>query len=397
MQELFKYSQIKVNNVSNQFVRYLYKQISWDDRLIGITGARGTGKTTIMLQYIKSNYSNTNKVIYISMDDFYFTKNRLFDFAEEFYLHGGRYLFIDEIHKYSTWSIEIKKLYDTYPDLKIVFSGSSALQLHKSDGDLSRRAAMYHLHELSFREYLILSKELELPYYNIEEILGNHQNIISEILKVDSIIAEFKNYTERGVYPFFIETKGQFYDRLINTVNVIIETDLQTTDNINYQTIVKLKKIIALIADSVPFKINISELSRKSGLSRDVLLRLLEALDRANLINMLRQTSAPTGHLTKPEKIYLNNTALLKALNTSNFSIGTARETFFLNQLTQKHTVTYPKQGDFLVNNKYLFEIGGKDKTNKQIASLKNAYIVADNIEFGYGNKIPLWLFGFLY
>ncbi len=398
MQELFKYSRIRVNNISNKFNRYLYNQIAWEDRLIGITGARGTGKTTLILQYIKNKYKNTNEAIYVSMDDFYFTRNRLFDFAEEFYLNGGRYLFIDEIHKYSTWSAEIKNLYDTFSDLKIVFSGSSALQLHKSEGDLSRRVAMYHLHELSFREYINLSKGLNLPYFSISEIIEKHQNIIPEVIKVDSIIAEFKKYMEKGVYPFFIETKGQFYDRLINTVNVIIETDLQTTDNINYQTTVKLRKIIALIADSVPFKINISELSRKSGLSRDVLLRLLDALDRANLINTLRQTSSPTGHLTKPEKIYLNNTALLIALNTnSSFSVGTARETFFLNQLSQNHIVTYPKQGDFLVNEKYLFEIGGKNKTQKQIAGIDNAFIAADDIEYGFGNKIPLWLFGFLY
>jgi len=398
MQKLFNYSQIRVNNTPTKFYRYLYKQIAWEDRLIGITGARGTGKTTLILQYIKGNYKNSNEAIYVSMDDFYFSKNRLFDFAEAFYLNGGRYLFIDEIHKYSTWGVELKNLYDTFSDLKIVFSGSSALQLYKSEGDLSRRAAMYHLHELSFREYMNLSKGLNLPFFTISEMLKNHQQIIPDVIKIDKVIAEFRNYMERGVYPFFIETKGQFYDRLINTVNVIIETDLQATDSINYQTTVKLKKIMALIADSVPFKVNISELSRKSGLSRDVLLRLLNALDRANLINTLSQTSSPTGHLTKPEKIYLNNTALLIALNTNrSFSVGTARETFFLNQLSQSHTVTYPKKGDFLVNEKHLFEVGGKSKSQKQIAGLENAFIAADDIEYGFGNKIPLWLFGFLY
>jgi len=398
MQELFKYSQIRINSVSNKFVRYLYDQIAWDDRLIGITGARGTGKTTLILQHLKKKFKNSNKAIYVSMDDFYFTQNRLFDFAEEFYLNGGRFLFIDEIHKYATWSIELKNLYDVFVDLKIVFSGSSALQLYKSEGDLSRRAAMYHLHELSFLEYLNLSKGLNLPSYSLIEIIQNYHEIIPEILKVGSIIPEFKYYQEKGVYPFFLEAKGQFYDRLINTVNIIIENDLQAIDRINYQTTVKLRKIMALIADSVPFKINISELSRKSGLSRDMLLRLLNSLDRANLINTLRQASSPTGHLTKPEKIYLNNTALLIALNTNeNFSVGTGRETFFFNQLSQNHKVTYPKHGDFLIDEKYLFEIGGKDKTQKQIAGIENAYIAADDIEYGFGNKIPLWLFGFLY
>ena len=398
MQNLFKYSQIRVNNISNKFVRYIYDQIAWDDRLIGITGARGTGKTTLMLQIIKEKFNNSNKAIYVSMDDFYFTQNRLFDFAEEFYLNGGRYLFIDEVHKYSTWSTEIKNLYDIFTDLNIVFSGSSALQLHKSEGDLSRRVAMYHLHELSFREYINLSQKTDYPKFTLVDIIKNHNQIVPELIKNKSIIPEFNEYLEKGVYPFFIEAKAQFYDRLINTVNVIIVNDLQATDKINYQTTVKLKKIISLIADSVPFKINISELSRKSGFSRDVLLRLLEALDRANLINTLRQSSGPTGHLTKPEKIYLNNSALLKALNTNNnFSVGTLRETFFFNQLSQNHIVSYPQKGDFLVNEKYLFEIGGKDKNNKQIAGIDNAYIAADGIEYGFENKIPLWLFGFLY
>ncbi|RUA26623.1 MAG: hypothetical protein DSY76_05830 [Bacteroidetes bacterium] len=398
MENLAKYSRLRINNTNLRFIRYLYDDIAWDDRLIGITGARGTGKTTLMLQYINRNYKNSTKAIYISLDDFYFTKNRLFDFAEEFYSYGGRYLFIDEVHKYLNWSIDIKNIYDTFPDLSIVFSGSSALQLHKSEGDLSRRAAMYHLQELSFREYLNLLYKLDLPHFKLDELLNNYESIIPKLLKTESILTDFNNYLNYGVYPFFMETKGKFYDRLINTVNVIIEVDLQAIDRINYSTTVKLRKIMALIADSVPFKVNISELSRKSELSRDVLLRLLTSLDRANLINVLRQSSVPTGHLTKPEKIYLNNTTLLKALNTNNsFSLGTARETFFLNQLKQKHSVTYPKSGDFLIDNQYLFEIGGKDKTNKQIRGIQDSYIAADGIEYGFLNKIPLWLFGFLY
>ncbi len=398
MQKLFKYSILRVKNTSLQFVRYLYDEIAWDDRLIGIIGARGTGKTTLMLQYIKKNYKNSNKAIYISLDDLYFTKNKLFDFVEEFYSYGGRFLFVDEVHKYQTWGIEIKNIYDIFTDIKIVFSGSSALQLHKLQGDLSRRAAMYQLCELSFREYLNLSYRSDLPYFNLSDITNNHVELIPQVIRVESILKEFDYYLTDGIYPFFIETKGQFYDRLINTVNVIIEVDLQAIDNINFSTTVKLRKIIALIADSVPFRVNITDLSRKSGLSRDVLLRLLNSLDRANLINMLRRSSMPTGHLTKPEKIYLNNTALLNALNTNDScSKGTARETFFLNQLKQNHKITYPKTGGFLVDNKYLFEIGGKGKSYNQIDGIENSYIAADDIEYGYGNKIPLWLFGFLY
>ena len=398
MRNLFKYSQIRISNTSDKFVRYLYNEIEWEDRLIGITGARGTGKTTLMLQYLKKNHNASSDALYITMDDFYFTKNRLFDLAEEFYTNGGRYLYIDEVHKYQHWSVEIKNLYDTYSDLNIVFSGSSALELHKSDGDLSRRVAMYHLHELSFREYLNLTHKSNIKAYSLKDIIDNQANIIPEIINNKSILPEFKTYLEKGAYPFFIDTKGQYYDRLVNTINVIIENDLQSIENINYHTTSKLRKLISLIADSVPFKVNISELSRKADLSRDVLLKLLDSLDRANLITNIRQKGAPTGHLTKPDKIYINNTALLNALNTNKeISIGTVRETFFMNQLSLNHKLNTIPKGDFLVDNKYTFEIGGKNKTKKQIANIENAFIVADDIEYGYKETIPLWLFGFLY
>ena len=398
MQTLFKYSNIKISNVETDFIRYLFQEIKWNDRLIGITGARGTGKTTLILQYIKKTFGNSYSALYISMDDYYFTKNRLFELAEEFYINGGRNLFIDEVHKYPTWAIEIKNLYDTYSDLKIVFSGSSALELHKADADLSRRAAMYQLHELSFREFLNLTTGLDYEKYSLSEILKNHHQITPQIIGGNSILPQYKTYLEKGAYPFFIETEGQFYERLKNTINVIIETDLPSIENINYQTTQKLRKLISLIADSVPFKINISELSRKTNISRDVLLRLLHLLERANLTKGIKQKGAPTGHLTKPDKIYLNNTVLLYALNSNiEASIGTVRETFFMNQLILKHQINSVPKGDFLIDHKYTFEIGGKNKSKKQIIGIDNAYVVADGIEHGYKETIPLWLFGFLY
>ena len=398
MQNLFKYSSTRINNVSTKFIRYLANEIKWDDRLIGITGARGVGKTTLMLQHIKTTFGASNNVLYISLDDYYFTQHRLFDLAEQFYHEGGTHLFIDEVHKYPLWSVEIKNLYDIYPELNIVFSGSSALQLHKAEGDLSRRVAMYRLHELSFREYLNLIHKKGFSLYELEEVLSSHKDISSIITKDLRILSLFKQYLQEGAYPFIIEAKGKYHERLISTANTIIENDLPAIENINYQSVYKLRKLVSLIADSVPFMVNISELSRKSGLSRDVLLRLLVLLDNANLVNNIRQKGAPTGHLTKPDKIYLNNPALLYALNTnSKISSGTLRETFFVNQLSQKHQLNSLKQGDFLVNNQYSFEIGGKNKTNKQITSLDNAFIVADDIEYGFKNTIPLWLFGFLY
>jgi len=398
MEEIFKYSQIKVGKTSLNFKRYLLDEIEWSDRLIGIKGSRGVGKTTLMLQRLKQEYGNSSNAIYVTLDNFYFINNRLFDFAEQFYLNGGRILFLDEVHRYPHWSIEIKNLYDLYDDLKIVFSGSSALQLHKADGDLSRRAAIYNLHELSFREYLQLSGKANFRAYLLEDILENHQAIATEITKDISIIPIFKDYLKEGVYPFFKEVKSQYYERITNTINIIIENDLQIIENINYQTTYKLRQLVAVLADSVPFKVNISELSRKVGLSRDVLLRLLSALDRANLIKGIQQQGATSGYLTKPDKIYLNNTSLLYALNSNKKDIeGTMRETFFMNQLYKSHLVQTSKTGDFYINNKYTFEVGGKSKNFRQIAGINNSFVVADNLEVGFGNKIPIWLFGFMY
>ena len=398
MEQLIKYSQIKVNKTSFNFTRYLLNTIEWSDRLIGIKGSRGVGKTTLMLQRLKKEYGNSMKSIYVSLDDFYFTKNRLFDFAEQFYIMGGRILFIDEVHRYPNWSIDIKNLYDVYDDFKIVFSGSSALQIQKADGDLSRRAAIYNLHELSFREYLQLSNKFSFDSYSLNDILNNHQQIALEITKQITVIPMFNQYLREGLYPFFAEIKGQFYERLINTINTIIESDLQIIENINYQTTYKLRQLVAVLADSVPFQVNISELSRKVELSRDLLLRLLTALDRANLIKTLQIQGSAIGYLTKPDKIYLNNTELLFALHTGkeNFE-GTVRETFFMNQMIQSHNVKSSKSGDFFIDEQFTFEVGGAKKSFNQIAGIDNSYIAADNIELGYGNKIPLWLFGFMY
>lgn len=398
MNTLIRYSGIKVNNTNTKFVRYLYNRIEWTDRLIGITGARGTGKTTLMLQYLKNNFSEKNDALYVSLDDYYFTTHRLFDLAEEFYLSNGKIIFIDEVHRYPGWATEIKNIYDTFPGIRIVFSGSSALQLHKAEADLSRRVALYHLHELSFREYLILKTGEKYTPLSLEEILNNHHKIAPEIINDIRILPHFREYCKTGVYPFFLEAKGLFYERMKNTVNVIIENDLVAVEKLNYQTVYKLKKLIALLSDSVPFMINVSELSRKTELSRDLILLMFKALDRANLIYPISQKCVPTGHFTKPDKIYLNNTALLYALSSNpQTEAGTTRETFFVNQLSLDHKLNSLKKGDFIVDDKYTFEIGGKNKTKKQIAGIRNAYVAADDIEYGYNETIPLWLFGLIY
>lgn len=398
MEKLQKYSDIRVNNTPEHFRRYLYDEIAWDDRLIGILGARGVGKTTLMLQHLKQSFGISDEAMYISLDDFYFTRHTLFDTAEVFYQNGGRFLYVDEVHKYKDWSLELKNVYDIFPDLKVIFSGSSALELHKSRGDLSRRAALYHLHELSFREYLNLRFQKTLPAYRLDDLISNHREVALQIRNSldESILPLFNDYLAQGAYPFVFEVGARFYDRLANAVNTIIENDLLAIEHLNYYTAYRLRKIITMVADSAPFKVNISELSRKADISRDVLLRLLNALRRANLLMALYNPGAPSGHLTKPAKLYINNSALLNALST-NGKRGTMRETFFANQLILKHKLNATKQGDFLVDSRITFEIGGRTKSNRQIKDIAESYIAADDIESGSGKKIPLWIFGFLY
>lgn len=398
MIEFIRYSHSRITDTSLDFSRSMMKEIDWSHRLIGITGSRGTGKTTLMLQHLKKNFGVSESALYLSLDNIYFLKTNLVDIAEDFYNNGGRFLFLDEVHRYPSWSIEIKNIYDTFRDLNIVFSGSSALQIHKAEADLSRRTAIYNLQVMSFREYLALSEGLVFPTYKLNDILQNHQEIASELARKFQPLPMFSKYLQGGTYPFFIESQAKFPERLLSTVHVILETDIPAVEKITYSSIVSLKRILAFIAESVPYKPNISELSRKAGVSRDVLLRLISLLERSGILRLLRQDSSPTGYLTKPEKIYLDNTALLYALSPGKVpEKGTLRETFFASQLTANHNVTIPEEGDFFVNNEILFEIGGKNKTTKQVKHSGHAFIAADDTVTGYRNIVPLWLFGFMY
>lgn len=398
MQNLYRYSSSLITDSDLRFKRYLFNQIDWNDRLIGITGARGIGKTTLLLQRIKQSFGTSEEALYVSLDNFYFLKKSLFELAEEFSVNGGKFLFIDEVHRYPTWSSEIKNIYDTFRNLKIVFSGSSALQIFKAEGDLSRRASMYKLGSMSLREYIELAHNVVFQSYTLSELLEHHIDIASEITTRIKPLPIFKDYLKGGAYPFYLGSSASFHQRLLSAVNVIIENDLMAIEHFSYTTLVHLRRLLALIADSVPFKPNISELSRKTGISRDILLRLIDLLEKSELLISLRQDSSPTGYLTKPEKIYLNNTSLLYSLTLNqNPETGTLRETFFVNQLRENHLVNLPKKGDFIVEGKFVFEVGGRNKTTQQIADLPEAFIVQDDIEVGYRNRIPLWLFGFLY
>lgn len=397
MENLFKKSIHRINTIDVSFKRFLHNEISWEYRLIGIKGARGTGKTTLILQYIKQNLEFTNETLFVSLDKFYFTENKLTDLADEFVKNGGKYLFLDEVHKYPTWSQEIKNIYDDFPDLKIVFTGSSVLEIIKADADLSRRAIIYNLPELSLREYLELMYSIKLPIFSLTQICENHLEICNTINNEILPVRKFKEYNKQGAYPFIKETGAYFLQQLETVINLIIEVDLPLHVKIEYSTINKLKKLLFVLSESVPFQPNISKLSDKLNTSRDNLLKYLDLLQKAELIKLLRSNTIGVSYLSKPQKIYFNNNSLMYAVSKDSINIGTIRETFFLNQLSVKHSVTYPPIGDFLIDNKYTFEIGGKNKTRKQIIGIENAYIAADDIEIGFQNKIPIWLFGFLY
>ncbi|WP_111668738.1 ATP-binding protein [Algoriphagus litoralis] len=397
MEKLLTNSQAKIQAVSLDFSRFLLTKIDWTQRLIAINGARGAGKTTLLLQYAKKHLSADGTSLYISLDDLYFTSNSILDLAEEFYLSGGRVLLLDEIHKYPNWSREIKLIYDDFPELKVVFTSSSILEIYKGESDLSRRAVSYLLPELSFREFIELETGISFPAISIDLLLKDHVGICAQLMPIIQPVALFQKYAKWGVYPFFKEGKEIYPEKLRKTVQLTLEVDLMAVENMDYEMIFKLKKLIRLIATSVPFTPNVSELSQKTGISRPSLIRALELLDRARILQILHKSNTGVGALTKPEKLYLSNSNLLYVLGEENVSVGTIRETFFSNQMKVISTVNLAEKGDFLVDEKWIFEVGGKNKTTSQIKYLPDSFLVKDDIEIGVKNIIPLWVFGFLY
>lgn len=378
-------------------VRPLSKIIDWSDRLISILGARGTGKTTLLLQYIKANYGISNEAIYITMDDIYFTDNLLSDFAKDFRQNGGKAIFIDEIHKYPNWAKEVKNIYDFYKDLKIVFTGSSIIDISRQNSDLSRRAVQYELTGLSYREFLGFAGIAILPTLTLENLLKNHVEIAHELTSKFRPIQHFNSYLKSGYYPFFLENVNTYHIRLEKVVRLIIEEDLQFIAGFNPHHSRKIYQLLYILSTNVPFKPNISNLSEKTGISRNMIIEYLYYLNNAKLINSLSAAGKSISTLQKPDKIFLENTNLSFALSPGNTDKGSLREAFFMNQLTNAaHDVHLPLKGDFLVDDQFTFEIGGKGKSAKQIAGTEKAFIAVDDVEAGIGNKIPLWMFGLL-
>ncbi len=372
------------------FVRYKYDEIKWTNRMLGLVGPRGVGKTTLFLQYIKQNLSPRD-TLYVSADNLYFADHTLIDLADDFCKQAGKHLFIDEIHKYANWSVELKQMYDSYPDLQVAFTGSSVLDIYKGLADLSRRAPVYEMQGLSFREYLRLFHGINAPAFTLEEILDQRAGLP----EVDHPLPLFADYLRRGYYPFS-QPDADFYTELQQVVNQTMEVDIPQYAGMNVSTGRKLKQLLAVVARSVPFKPVLQKLADLTGVSRNYLTDYLFYMERAGMISQLRDDTGGVRSLGKVEKIYLDNPNLIYVLGQENTNVGNVRETFFMNQMRVRHDVISSRQADFRIGD-YTFEIGGRGKGQQQIRNVERSFVVKDDIESGYGNVIPLWAFGLNY
>ncbi len=389
MRTLYQKFERLLQSTTTDFKRYLYNKIPWESRMIGIIGARGVGKTTMILQHIKEKL-DSKKALYVSADDMYFGVNKLIDLADDFHKNAGEYLFIDEIHKYPDWSRELKNIYDSFPALRVVFTGSSVLDILKGSADLSRRAIMCKLQGLSFREYLKLFHNHDTKVYSLEEIIHNE-------VKLENIqhpLPLFKDYLRRGYYPFGLENEMNV--RLGQVIVQTLESDIPQYANLNVGTSRKLKRLLSIIAESVPFKPNFSKISEMIGVSRNSLDDYFAYMEKAGLIGQLRNESTGIRELGKVEKVYLDNTNIIFNLAGEKTNVGNIRETFFFNQMRVNNEVVSSKKADFVIE-PYTFEVGGKNKQQHQIEKDGNSFVVKDDIEYGYRNVIPLWAFGLNY
>jgi|694.fasta_scaffold36567_3 predicted AAA+ superfamily ATPase len=397
MNELIRESNTAIASAPIANTRLDVLNASWENRLIAVQGHRGSGKTTALLQYLQQQ-PDQSACIYISLDHFYFQKQSLYETVRGLFQEGYTLFVLDEVHKYLNWSIEIKSLYDSYKKIRIIFTGSSALQIYKSNADLSRRAVDYHLPVLSLREFIQLETGLKLQAISLETLLKDHVELsFSFSKKIGSPLKYFKQYMEYGCYPFYLESKTAYRSKLMRTTNLVLETDVAAVTNMPYHSIYKMKKLLAFIAQSVPFKPNITKLAESIEAKRETTMLYLEQLQRAGIIRMLSVSGKTMGPLTKPDKIYLDNPNLASALAFGDVNTGNNREAFFLSHLSKDHLVQASPVSDFVVNEKYTFEIGGKNKHSKQVRGVTKSYVVKDDLLTGAGNEIPLWLFGMLY
>lgn len=389
MRTLYQKFETLLQNTTTDFKRYLYDNVSWESRMIGIIGARGVGKTTMILQHIKEKL-DSKKALYVSADDMYFGDHRLIDLAEDFFKNAGEYLFIDEIHKYTDWSRELKNIYDSFPTLKVVFTGSSVLDILKGSADLSRRAIIYKLQGLSFREYLKLFHNYESDIYTLKQIINNEVKLVN----IQHPLPLFSDYLRRGYYPFGIENEMSL--RLGQIIVQTLESDIPQYANLNVGTGRKLKRLLSIISESVPFKPNFSKISEMIGVSRNSLDDYFSYMEKAGLIGQLRNETGGIRGLGKVDKVFLDNTNIIFNLVGEKSNVGNLRESFFFNQMQVKNEVISSKKADFVIEH-YTFEVGGKNKQQNQIEKDGKSFIVKDDIEYGYRNEIPLWAFGLNY
>ena len=378
--------------------RYLHNRIDWQERLIGIKGARGVGKTTMLLQHIKLTFEDRSKAFYVSLDHIWFSAHTLSDLVEYLYTHGVTHIFLDEVHRYMTWTREIKNIYDSYPSLHIVFTGSSLLEIDSAEVDLSRRLRMYFLQGLSFREYLAITNVANLPVLTLEDVLAHHIQTASSISAKLKVLPYFEKYLQQGYYPFFLDTTSQesYYDRLQKVITTVIDNDIPAVEDIGYETLQKTKRLLSILAEAVPFTPGVTTLCETLSTTRNQLIKLLTLLERAALIRQLHSEGKNLKAIGKPEKILFDNSNIMQAL-VQPADKGTVRESFVAAMISHSHSINFPKQGDLLVDSRYLFEIGGKSKGFAQIRNISDSFVIADEIEIGFGNKIPLWMFGMLY
>lgn len=396
MEKLYSQFYEKYVQVQTQQVRDFMYTIDWNNRFIAIKGSRGVGKTTLLLQYIRLNFEPNQSVLYVSLDHLYFLENTLYDLVSNFYKKGGIFIAIDEVHKYPNWAIEIKNIYDDMPHLRLVFTGSSLLHIQQAKADLSRRVVVYNMPGLSFREFIQFEAQIKLDIFSLKDIVENHILISMAIIQKVKPLQYFENYLDYGYYPFYIENKKSFHQKLSEVILTVLEVDIPQYASISASNSVLLKKLLAVISNSVPFKPNMNSISERTGISLNTMKNYLKLLNDAQLLQLLYVEEKGINSLGKPEKIFLNNPNLMRNLGID-ADKGSTRETFFLNQVQHKYAVFASPTVDFKVDDKYEFELGGRNKKQKQIAALQNAFIVKDDIEIGTDLNIPLWLFGFLY
>ena len=396
LQPLFNNYHRKIARIDLRFKRYLYDQINWSARIISIKGARGVGKTTMLLQHILENYEDIDKTLYASLDDLWFSTHSLIDLVDWADQHGMQRLYLDEVHKYERWKETLKNIYDSYPDMSIVYTSSSLLIMDNATVDLSRRQTAYTLYGMSFREFLAFENILHYPAIALEDLLQNHVSHAMQIVRNVKVASYFEAYLEHGYYPFYREVGEDFASRLREIVSVVIDSDLPAVENMTFETLQKVKKLVMIISERVPFEPKMSELWTQLVTNNELGLRMLYALDKAQIFALLTSKVKNYKFLYKPDKIFLGNTNLMHVLCPL-VNKGNERETLFCCQLQVNNDVKHPLKGDFLVNDKYLFEVGGRKKSFEQIADVPNSFLAVDDTEVGHGNRIPLWLFGFTY